>query len=132
MKSIIRWQVIIQNALVLQNRMTRDNPANLKFCDDNSISFESIKAYFRDRKIDKIINNILNSGNRAGEIVKNMLTFARLDNESKISTNISEIIDKTIDLVSSDYDLKKKYDFRRIEIIREYANDIAENSMLTK
>ena len=30
------------------------------------------------------------------------------------------LLDNTIELASSDYDLKKKYDFRRIDIVREY------------
>jgi len=36
----------------------------------------------------------------------------------------AELLDRSIDLASSDYDLKKKYDFRQIRIIHEYEHDL--------
>ena len=37
-------------------------------------------------------------------------------------------MDDAIELASNDYDLKKKYDFRSVEIVRQYAADIVEYS----
>jgi len=37
---------------------------------------------------------------------------------------MGELLDKAIELASSDYDLKKKYDFRQIQIIRRYDGDL--------
>ena len=34
------------------------------------------------------------------------------------------LLDRTVELASSDYDLRKKYDFRHIDIVREYQANI--------
>jgi signal transduction histidine kinase len=34
------------------------------------------------------------------------------------------LMDKTVELAANDYDLKKKYDFRHIELVRDYAPDL--------
>jgi len=117
---------IIQNSQVLKNRMINNNPVNLRTCKKYGIEFEMVRNYFIDRKIDKLINNIMESGSRASDIVKNMLSFSRMDSEKKIYCDLSQLIDKTLALASSDYDLKKKYDFRRIKIIRNYHSNVSE------
>ncbi|HAM51491.1 MAG TPA: hypothetical protein DCP92_12675, partial [Nitrospiraceae bacterium] len=35
-------------------------------------------------------------------------------------TSLAQIVDQALELAASDYDLKKKYDFRSIEIIKDY------------
>ncbi|MCP4753077.1 MAG: hypothetical protein GY866_19490 [Proteobacteria bacterium] len=35
-------------------------------------------------------------------------------------TNLAELLNRTVELANNDYDLKKKYDLRHIEIAREY------------
>ncbi len=37
---------------------------------------------------------------------------------------MAALLDQTIDLAGSDYNLKKKYDFRQIEIVRHYDNNL--------
>jgi signal transduction histidine kinase len=49
-----------------------------------------------------------------------MLDFSRKSNSTFTLCNLGDILDKTVELASSDYDLKRHYDFRRIEIIRDY------------
>ena len=38
--------------------------------------------------------------------------------------SLAELVDKTVALAAHDYDLRKKYDFRKIEIVRDYENDL--------
>jgi signal transduction histidine kinase len=37
---------------------------------------------------------------------------------------LEELLDKTAELAATDYDLKKQYDFKKIEIQREYAGNL--------
>ena len=41
-----------------------------------------------------------------------------------VPTDLSVLLEKTIEIAAHDYDLKKKYDFRHIDIIREFDNDL--------
>jgi len=53
-----------------------------------------------------------------------MLDFSRRSESKRTVRNPCDIIDRAIHLASSDYDLIKSYDFRRIKINRDYAPGI--------
>ena len=40
------------------------------------------------------------------------------------SENIVELLDKTLNLANTDYDLKRNYDFKKIRIVREYEDNL--------
>ena len=40
--------------------------------------------------------------------------------------NAAEMLDKTIEIAQSNFDLKKKYDFKQIKIINEFDHDFPE------
>lgn len=49
-----------------------------------------------------------------------MLEFSRKSDRQHVFINIAELIDKTLDLVINDFNLKKNFDFRQIKIVRNY------------
>jgi signal transduction histidine kinase len=53
-----------------------------------------------------------------------MLSFVRKSGNLKRPEDLAQLMDKTVELVMNDYDLKKNYDFRQIEIIRVYAPNV--------
>ncbi len=112
---------ILQNIQVIQNRLSSDIKKNIITAKECGVEFQSIRTYVEKRDIFRMIDSVVKSGRRASKIVANMLSFSRMGKPEKTKNNLIELIDKTIDLASSDYDLKKKYDFRKINIVREYA-----------
>ncbi len=115
---------MMQNAQVIQNRLVKVLPANIKAAQESNTTIESIKTYMEKRKVLVLLDSILSAGSNAAKIVENMLSFARKGDSVKGRYDIDQILEKTIDLAQSDYDLKKKYDFKQIEIIKEFASDI--------
>jgi len=111
---------IIQSAEVAQNRLTEDMPVNRRAADAIGITFDDVVRYIKKRNIDSMLENIRNSGARAANIVRNMLEFTRKSDSAMFQCCISELLDKSLELVKNDYNLKKKYDFKQIEILREY------------
>ena len=71
-----------------------------------------------------MIDMIMESGVRAAKIVENMLSFVRKSGDSKRPEHLGVLLDASVDLAMNDYDLKKNYDFRQIEIVREYEVDV--------
>jgi signal transduction histidine kinase len=64
------------------------------------------------------------AGDRMSRIITNMLKFSR-KSESRIeSVSMELVLEQALELAASDYDLKKQYDFKRIEIVRDYAPDL--------
>ncbi|MCP4397320.1 MAG: PAS domain S-box protein [bacterium] len=116
---------MMQTADVMSRRLTDLKiPANQRAAEEAGTSMEAIHTFMDVRGIIKMLGNIRESGRRAAEIVQNMLSFAR-KNDSTFSThNLADLLDQTVDLAGSDYDLKKKFDFRRIEIVREYEENL--------
>lgn len=111
---------MMQNAQVIQARLTRDIPANRNVAGELGISMAAIGEFMERRGIIGQLEAINHSGARAAKIVKNMLSFARKSSSQKERCHLGKLIDRTIFLAENDYDLKKKYDFKRITIVREY------------
>ena len=117
---------IMQTASVMTNRLTSgDVPSNLEAADKVGTSMEIIHAYMEQRGILRMLESIHISGERVASIVNNMLTFARKSDEVLTKNNINELLDKAVELSSTDYDLKKQYDFKSITIVRDYDEDLS-------
>ncbi|WP_419660346.1 cache modulated two component system sensor histidine kinase [Desulfosarcina variabilis str. Montpellier] len=111
---------ILQNTSVLENRLFGDLPANQNAAEAVGTTLETIRQYLALRNLPEMIGSIRDSGNRAATIVKNMLSFARKSEKVVSSHDLGRLLDQTIDLLKTDYDMKKHYDFKQIEIIRQY------------
>ena len=97
-----------------------DIPANAEAAKASGTTMEAIRAYMEARGILSMLETIRKSGKRVADIVENMLNFARKTSPSVSSHNIGELLDKTLDLAATDYDLKRHYDFKSIEILKDY------------
>ena len=116
---------MIQNAGVMNNRLTDiQMPANLKAAKELGINMDDIKAFMDKRGIGSMITAITESGRRMAAIVDNMLSFARKSDARVSSHLLSELVDKILELAATDFDLKKHYDFKMIEIRKEHEEKV--------
>ncbi len=117
---------MMQTANVMANRLGNnvDIPANLKAAEAAGTSMETIRNFMEARGILRMINTINESGQRVADIVDNMLSFARKSEAQASSHTLTDLLDKTLDLAATDYDLKKHYDFKTIEIRKEYEKNL--------
>ncbi len=112
--------VILQGIQNTFRRLSPDIQKNQEVAEKLGIDLELIRTYLEQRNILQYLDGMQEAGTRAGRIIKNMLNFSRRSESLKVATDLAQLLEKTIELTTGDYDLKKKYDFRRIEIIREY------------
>ncbi len=116
---------MIQSANVIKSRLENmDMPANLSVAKELGISMKDIRNFMEKRGILRMLDAIQKSGSRAGEIVSSMLNFARKSNDDMSSHYPDQLMDKILELAATDHNLKKQYDFRSIEIIKEYADNL--------
>lgn len=113
---------MIQNASILSNRLGTgdDSPMNRKNADEAGLKIDALKKYMEAREIPRITDSIIESGRRIAEVVSNMLSFAASGSDSRSTHDLGEIVDKSLTLASTDYNLKKRFDFRRIKIKKNY------------
>jgi len=117
---------MIQTAEVMSKRLMAQPRirANEKAALELGTSMETIEAFMDSRGIPRMLTAIRKSGQRVAEIVSNMLSFARKSDAVVSFHDIGQLLDKTLELATTDYDLKKNYDFKKIEIKKEYDPDL--------
>ncbi len=112
----------------VQNAKRRLDPGmekNLDLAGELGLDFKKLELYLEKRSIPFYLTSIKTASERAAGIVRKMLSFSRKSKSNKSIHNISEIIDNALDIASNDYDLKKKYDFKSFNIIREYEPNLS-------
>lgn len=117
--------VILQASQNVLRRVSSELPANVSIAQACGTTLDVVQTYLEQREIPHFLEDIRESGLRAAQIVENMLSFSRKPDAEGSSTNLANLLDRTLLLAESDYDLKRRYDFRQIEIIREYHPDAA-------
>ncbi len=111
---------ILQNLQVIRNRIMHNSKRNLEAAEEAGVQLSSIQDYMKRRDLLKMLESTAEAGHRAAKIVDNMLSFSRKDESHFAPHNLEDIIERGIELASNDYNLKKRFDFRHIHIVRDY------------
>ncbi len=111
----------IQNTM---RRLNTEKEDNAKVAEECGTDMESINCYLEKRKIFRYLEGIHSAVDRAAEIISTMLKFSRRSDQNVSSANINLLLEEAIDLASKDFDLKKKFDFKKIRINKKYSSSI--------
>ncbi|MEJ1488307.1 MAG: PAS domain S-box protein [Candidatus Sedimenticola sp. (ex Thyasira tokunagai)] len=111
---------ILQGLQNIQRRLSPELEKNQEIAQELGVDLKKVYSYIDQRGIKDFFRGISESGERAAVIVNNMLQFARKAESKLHPENLDQLVDQALELAAVDYDLKKKYDFRGIEIVREY------------
>jgi PAS domain S-box-containing protein len=111
---------VLQSCQNIQRRLSPDLPANLRTAEALGLELEQVRHYLGERGILEFIEGIQEAAMRASRIVADMLAFSRRSSAEFSPHRVDELLDAVVRLAASDYDLKKKYDFKQIEIVRDY------------
>lgn len=107
---------IIQGVQNVRRRISPSLPANQKEAAGLGLSLDILNRYLENREITRFLDNINSAGLRASKIVSNMLQFSRRGSKTLTPTNLSDLIERTVEIASSDFDLKKGFDFLSIRL----------------
>ncbi|UZP66692.1 PAS domain S-box protein [Desulfovibrio mangrovi] len=115
---------IIQGLQNVQRRFSPDLPANREVAERLDCSLETMHRYMEERMITRMLEGAWESATRAARIVANMLDFSRRTGTHFEPHEINGLLEDCVELVSSDYDLRKGIDFRKISIVREFDSSL--------
>ncbi|MBN2282116.1 MAG: cache domain-containing protein [Candidatus Marinimicrobia bacterium] len=115
---------MLQNAIVLQNKLSENSNKSLEVARELGLDIDLLLQFLERRDIKKHLELIHNSGTKAAEIISNMLSFARKSESRFKYIQVPNLIQSTIDILASDYDLKKKYDFKKISITQKHPENL--------
>ena len=116
--------IVLQAAQTITLRTRADFPKNIEAAAKIGTDIEHVERYLKERKIDVFIRDIQGAAVRAADIIRHMLDFSRRSESRRSVCDIKTIIDNSLRLASSDYDLKKNYDFKSIRIKKDFADDL--------
>jgi PAS domain S-box-containing protein len=115
---------ILQSAQLIGMRLSPLRESNRDAASQAGCDMDGMLRYLDEKKIFVFLENIREAGLRASRIVSNMIEFSRKSDSSKEYVQLADLLERSLELAASDYDLKKKYDFKHINISKEYEPDL--------
>jgi polar amino acid transport system substrate-binding protein len=115
---------VLQSLEVIVRRLKSELPQNRLAAQACGTDIEVIEEYMERRGILSLLLSASESGRRAAKIVDNMLGFSR-KNEARFRLHdLSALFETTVEIAATDYELKERYDFERVQIAREYEDNV--------
>lgn len=114
--------IIMQSAQLLELRTLTDFPKNIAAAEKIGLDLKLLEGYMNERNIPTCVRDIREAAKRAADIIRHMLDFSRRSDSDRKFCFVNEIIDRAITMAGSDYDLRKSFDFKRIKLIRDFAD----------
>ena len=115
---------ILQAAQNIERRLSPELSQNEQVAQEYGLTMEQLSKYLGKRQVFTMLTGIRESGLRVSKIVRNMLQFSRHNDAEMENCVLAEMLDRVIELARNDYDLKRNYDFKKFNIIRNYRHDI--------
>lgn len=110
----------------IERRTSLDLEKNRQAAQAVGTTMDTIRAYMEERGILGFIDGIRSDGKRAAKIVADILAFSRRSESRFAPANVDELLDTVLRLAGSDYDLRRQYDFKRVNIIRDLDPNLPE------
>ncbi|VXD02691.1 PAS domain-containing sensor histidine kinase [Pseudomonas sp. 8Z] len=111
---------ILHNVQNIRRRLSPELEKNLEQADQAGVSLPAIDQYLRARDIPRMLDGIQQAGQRAAKIVSHMLSFSRRSNRQLAPCDLPALIDQALDIAGNDFDLADGFDFKTLEIVREF------------
>lgn len=114
--------IISQSVQGVQRRLDPALPANREEAAALGLDLEALQEFMRRRNISRYLDSILEAGQRAAGIVRHMLNFSRRSDSGIVDQDMAALVRQAVSLAKQDYDLKKKYDFRQVDVRLELSD----------
>ncbi len=108
---------ILQSIQNIQRRLDVELPRNQQIAEKHQLSLQAVNDYLQEQRIIRFLEGIQQAGQRAANIVSDMLSFARPSRAATEPVILKQTIESAIRLAASDYDHKRAFDFSCIELI---------------
>jgi PAS domain S-box-containing protein len=111
---------VLQSSQNIQRRLSPELEPNRQAAGALGLDLELVYRYLEERGIIDFVDAIQQSASRASRIVADMLAYSRSTTTDFQPARVEDMLDTVVRLAASDYDLKKKYDFKQVEIVHDF------------
>jgi PAS domain S-box-containing protein len=116
---------MMQSAQILQMTFDTQSPRTRERLQACGVNPGELDRYLQEHDTHGYLEGIRFAGGRAAKIVSDLLSFSRKSSRPE-PYDLNVLVEQTLDLAAADFDLRKKYDFREIEIVHELEPDLPE------
>ena len=117
---------ILQSAQVLQNSLDTQRSRTRERLQASNINPDDLEQYLKKFDLHEYLAGIRTAGERAAKIVSDLLSFARKSSSQTLPNDLNKLVEQALALASTDYDIKKKFDFKDLQVVTELAPDLPE------
>ena len=111
---------IIQGIQNIWRRFSSNLVANKIVADELGLDLDALQCYMERREINNYMKHMRSAADRAAFIVSNMLQFSHHKVDSFQLAGINSIIDQSINLAATDYELQTSYNLKKISFTKDY------------
>jgi PAS domain S-box-containing protein len=113
---------MIQGAQMLQRALDTDRARTRERLESFGVDPDALSRYVHDRGLVDYLEGIRETGGRAAKTVTDLISFSRKTSSGFVSCDLNGLIEQTLELARTDYDLAARYDFRNIELQKDLAD----------
>lgn len=111
---------ILQSVQLVEMFLDPEKEVNRQVAKENGIDLKKFQAYMQQQDLDYFIGGIRTAAIKASNIIKMLLDYSRPSQLERELVRLPHMIDSVIQLIHSDYGLKKKYRVIDTCFIKEY------------
>jgi PAS domain S-box-containing protein len=111
--------IILQSIDNFERRTSPDHPANRPAAAQAGVDLDALARYMDQRGLARYIASIREAAERAAKIIRTMLEFSRKGEAADALCTLGQIVDTALELAAQDYDLKRKFDFRSVHVVKD-------------
>lgn len=117
---------MMQSAQNINRRLKIDLPVNIETAEECGTSMELIEKYTIKRNIPEILQSIVNSGQKAAEIVESMISFSTNEVSAKKFSDMNSLLSNSLHLINEDIEYKHFFDDNIITVVEMYDEKLPE------
>ncbi|MBN1177883.1 MAG: PAS domain S-box protein [Anaerolineae bacterium] len=110
---------MMQSAQMLQIAFNTHLPRTRRMLETDGIDPGALERYLDQREVHTYLSGIRETGARAAKIVSDLLSFSRQSQADAAFHDLNALLKQALELATADYDLKRRYDFRDVEVVWE-------------
>jgi two-component system, NtrC family, sensor kinase len=111
--------IVLQSLENLERRFAPELPANQPAAREAGIDLTAVRRYMSARGISEYLVATRQAAERAAEIIRTMLEFSRTGAAAPGPCALPGIVETALELAAKDYDLRRRFDFRAVRVVRE-------------
>ncbi len=114
---------ILQASQLIKMGLDPEEKGNRALAAESGVDLVRLQDYLQQKELNFFLDGIKKSATTASHIVADLLQFSRPQESRQMESDLTELIDRSIELSRADYSLKKEFNIINVEFIRHYPHE---------